>query len=123
MTNVKIVRAHRVGGYYEGRERPIVFKLEDEKVREEILKRKSRLKNTQIYIEEDFTAKMRETRRCLREAAKKVRENGKRTAVRLDRLIIDGQRYRWNAEKKDIEMERTNRGPKNGWGRGRSLAV
>ncbi len=55
LKGVGVVRAHRVGRQYEGRDRPIVVKFLNEKERAEILRRKSRLKNTSVFIEEDFS--------------------------------------------------------------------
>ncbi len=50
LKGVGIVRAHRVGKLMEGRDRPIVMKFVNEKERDEVLRRKNKLKSTTIYI-------------------------------------------------------------------------
>ncbi len=106
----EIVRAHRIGIYKEGRSRPIVMKLEKESDKEKIYKTKRELKGTAIYIEDDYSWKVRKQRFHLREVAKKEREAGRKVTVNFDKLSMDGIQFRWNLEEQRLErVQRQNR--------------
>lgn len=86
--NVRIERAHRVGKKTEERHRTIVLKMLDYKEKEMILSKASQLKNTGIYINEDFCADTLLKRKSLWEQVKMHRKNGKFATVRYDKLIV-----------------------------------
>ena len=52
---LKIERAHRIGKKENRKKRAIIFKLESWKQKEIILKKTNKLKNTGLYINEDFS--------------------------------------------------------------------
>ncbi len=81
LKDIEIVRAHRVGWKQGERPRPIVAKFGKEKQRELVLQAKSKLRQTEILIDEDFSAKLRTERRRLFEIVKKEREQGRRARV------------------------------------------
>ena len=45
----------RIGKYNEGRKRSIIVKLMPEKKKTEIMKQASKLKGTEIWLDEDFS--------------------------------------------------------------------
>ncbi len=45
--------------------------------------------------------------------AKQERAKGRRAIVRMDKIEIEGQRFRWNTDTKELEIER-HMVPKNG---------
>ncbi len=67
---VGITRAHRVGRYTQERGRLIVLKLDKESDKDKIMDAKVSLKGTRIYIEDDFSVRVRNQRRILLEMAK-----------------------------------------------------
>ncbi len=100
---VDIVRAHRLGVYKEGKRRPIVVKLETESDKEKINKAKRDLKGTSIFIDDDYSWRVRQQRLQLIEVAKKERSFGKRATLFFDKLNIDGTKYQWNLEENKLE--------------------
>ncbi len=74
-------------------------------MRRDILRRKSRHKNTTVFIEEDFSQRTREIRRNMFEVAKREWAKGKTAFVRSDKIDIGCQRFRWNTESKELELE------------------
>lgn len=47
--------AHRVGKFVDGKNRPVIVRVTNRKARAEVSKEKKKLKNSQIYINEDLT--------------------------------------------------------------------
>ena len=88
--HVEIERAHRMGRYNERNENPrtIIFKLLNWKDRETILNNSNRLKDTGIFINEDFSDATMEIRKELRKEKKKHREAGKYSVIVYDRSIV-----------------------------------
>ncbi len=89
------MRAHRVGWMQGERSRPIVMKFAKEKEREQVMMAKNKLKNTEIYIDEVFSAKLWMERRHLFELVRRERTQGRRARVRFNKIEIEGQLYRW----------------------------
>ena len=69
------------------RPRTIIFKILNYKDKLLILKNANRLKNTNIYINEDFSDATNEIRKELKVEMKRNRENGKYSRIVYDRLI------------------------------------
>ncbi|XP_065645415.1 uncharacterized protein LOC136075900 [Hydra vulgaris] len=95
--NIKIERAHQSGPRYIKKHRPIVLKLLNYKDKTEILKKSCKLKEKNIFINEDFSAETTEIRKGLRERMKKLRESGKFAIISYDKLVIRD----WTAKKRD----------------------
>ncbi len=103
LTGIDLVRAHRVGWAQGGRPRPIVVKFGREKERELVLQKKGKLKNTEVYIDEDYSAKLRTERRQLFEIVRKEQAQGKKARVRFNKIEIDGKLYKWSNEVKALQ--------------------
>ena len=92
--NVIIERAHRVGGYSQNRPRTIVLKLLNYEDKEKILSKASSLKNTNIYINEDYSVETSKLRQELFAQAKEHRSNGKFAKVLYNRLVVKDHKER-----------------------------
>ena len=88
---IEIERAHRTGNVKQnsGKARPIVVKFLRYKDKELILaKARAHLKNTTIYVNEDFSDLLRKKRADLIPAMKQAREQGNYAVINYDRLIV-----------------------------------
>lgn len=91
-----IIRAHRLPG--KKSPRMIVAKFQSWPKREELLKNKSKLKDTDLWIMEHFSRKVIAQRRVLFEEAKLMERNGEEAYVRFNRLHTANGIYRWDLE-------------------------
>ena len=82
-----IERAHRVGKANEERPRTIVLKLLNFKDKEDIMKSRKKLKNTGIYIDEDFSEATMKIRKDLRKQMKEERAKGMYSIISYDKLV------------------------------------
>lgn len=64
-----------------------------------IMRNKNRLRQTEIYIENDMTAEEREVQAKIRKLAKEERDKGKKTIVKYRKVIIDGVTLIWDQNK------------------------
>ncbi|XP_065674042.1 uncharacterized protein LOC136090987 [Hydra vulgaris] len=85
---IKIERAHRVGVSNENRERTIVMKLHDYEDKKTITDNASKLKGTNIFINEDYCSTTRKVRKELFAKAKIHRQNGYYAKVVYNKLIV-----------------------------------
>lgn len=85
---LKIERAHRIGKKENGKKRAIIFKLESWKQKEMILKKTNKLKNTGLYINEDFSDETMLIRKELFKEMKIKRDEGKFAKVVYDKLVV-----------------------------------
>lgn len=83
--------AVRLGRYEETKCRPVLIKLLSEKTKKEIMMNTGKLKGSEIWIEEDYSRKIREIRRKLVQEMKDRRNNGEEVYLRYDRLIVRGK--------------------------------
>ena len=85
-----IERAHRIGKLEPGIEKPrtIAVKFLSFKDRDTVLKNSKLLKNTGIYINEDFSDAVQQRRREQIPKMKQARERGKIAYFSYDRLVI-----------------------------------
>jgi len=74
----------------EGRE-VVIIRMDSWERKEEIMRRKKKLGNREIYIDNDLTQEGKEVQRKLREVARGERANGRRVEYR--RIEIEGQMY------------------------------
>ena len=72
----------------DGRPRTVVFKLLRFKDKEEILKRAKNLKGTNLYINEDYSDKVRQKRKELLPKLREARTQGKIAYLRFDQLVV-----------------------------------
>ena len=90
--------------------RPVTVTFRHFKDREDILKASRFLKITEdyVYITEDVSKSTRESQQELRKFLNLVRKTkpGVKASLRYDRLIIDGEVFFYNVEKKSVELIR-----------------
>lgn len=94
--SIEIERAHRIGNLKQnaGRPRPIVVKFLRYKDKELILaKAKAHLKRTGIYVNEDFSDRIRKKRAELLPAMKQAREKGNFAVISYDKLIVKPRQH------------------------------
>ena len=103
VSTVKIERAHRVGRKSE-KSRTIVLKLLDYNDKERILRKTKLLKNTGVYINEDFCNETVEKRKNLWKQVIEHRKNGKFAKIMYDRIIVNEFKSRSNTGK---DLDRT----------------
>ena len=88
-----IERAHRVvrreseGRSNNNTPRTIVAKMLDYKDREEIMRRRYKLKDTNFSVKEDFSKETVEIRKKLWEQVKKLRQDGKYAVIKYDKIV------------------------------------
>ncbi|XP_065645725.1 uncharacterized protein LOC136076179 [Hydra vulgaris] len=93
-------RAHRVGVANDKRERTIVLKLRDYEDKKTILERATKLKGTNIFLNEDFSFTTRKIRKELFDQAKIHRQNGYFAKVVYNKLIV--HEFRENTRNTDV---------------------
>jgi len=84
---IEIERAHR-NGRPGDRPRPIVVKFSRFKDKQSILRHAKLLKGTSIYINEDYSERIRQKRKDLLPALRAARERGQVAHIRYDKLVI-----------------------------------
>lgn len=94
-----IERCHRVGSHNEGKIRPIILKILDFRTKANILKNAYKLKGSNTYINEDFSARVRKLRKLLWQHSADVRKNGRKIRLHRDCLVVDNVRYIWDDAK------------------------
>ena len=88
--NIEFDRAHRVGTKSEA---PIIVKCTFYKDKLKILRNKSKLEGTQMYVKEDFPVNVRHIRKILGTLTKTHRDRGERVKVVYDHVYIDNKKY------------------------------
>ena len=96
---INIERAHRMGkknGRRDNNDRPrtIIIKLLNYKDKVKILKNAKKLKDTGIYINEDFSVETNEIRKNLKPQMNKARLEGKHAVIVYDRLITSAYKQK-----------------------------
>ena len=92
--SVSFERVHRLNT--KNKPRPIIAKFSSFKQRSEVFQSRKNLQNTNIYINEDFTRRVRDIRRNLRPVMKTHKEAGRNVTMVYDHLIVDGTRHDWD---------------------------
>lgn len=93
--DVKFDRVHRLNGRANS---PIVARCTFYKDKVRVLKEKKKLQGSQIFIGEDYTARVREVRKKLTPYLKKAKSEGKRATMVFDHLVIEGKKHFLNDE-------------------------
>lgn len=83
----------RVGKYSREKKRPILVKLNKERMRTKILQSTKNLKGTKIWINEDYPRDVRVERKMLVHQMKEARNKGCRAQIRYNKLIINDEVY------------------------------
>ena len=93
LTNISFDRVHRISS--RNGIQPIIASVTDYKDKIKILKERHRLKGTQIFLSEDYTARVRNVRKKLTPFIKQIRQQSKdiNVIMKFDHLILDGERY------------------------------
>jgi len=104
MHDVEIERAHRVGSQRLDN-CPIIAKFSRYKDRETILKtaRQTLTAQSQFSVREDFTERVQLHRRQLSHKLVTARNEGKFASLRFDKLVIDGDVYKFNEVTQSVE--------------------
>jgi ribA/ribD-fused uncharacterized protein len=91
----KFVRYHRLGPKLPNTVRPrmVIFKLHWFKDREAIWNKKNELKNTNIWLKEDFPAEINRRRSVLLPIFHEARKLNKVVSLRVDRLVLEGKTF------------------------------
>ena len=107
---IEIERAHRMGMLRPGRTRPVVVKFLKWGDKEKVKKSGKKLSGTNIFINEDFSARIRAHRRALVKYAKD-NADGRKWTVQYNTLIMDSKPYHFD-EERDMVVERRARAPR-----------
>ncbi|CAN8017777.1 unnamed protein product [Ixodes persulcatus] len=92
-----IARAHRIGAVSYSRCRPLIVKFANLKARDNILNSKSVLKNSSVFVNENFLPATRHARRKLIEFAKGTYPNVAFT-LRYNKLYVDKKVFVYSLE-------------------------
>lgn len=79
-----------------GKRSMLLVKLENFHEKQEIMKNKNKLKETDIYIENDLTLDERKIAANIRQIAKEQRRKGKQVKIGYKKMYIDKKLYTWN---------------------------
>ena len=109
LENVEIERAHRVKSK-DPEICPIIVKFSKYKDRDQILKcAKQKLKETCFFVQEDFTDRVKLCRFKLGKRLMEARKNGLYAALSFDKLTIENEIYKYDAENDRIQKIGTSR--------------
>lgn len=89
----------------------IEMKTFEEKLK--ILQNKKKLKNMKdqkIYIECDYTEREMEMQKIIRTRAAEEKKNGRIVKIGYGFLVIDGSKWKWNRDRKELERDVLGRG-------------
>ena len=104
LANVEIERAHRVGSRRSD-SCPIIAKFSKYKDRESILRaaRQNLNSQSQYSVREDYTERVQLHRRELTKTLVEARNQGKYASLRFDKLIVDGDTFKYNDANGTVE--------------------
>ncbi|XP_040359711.2 uncharacterized protein LOC121047998, partial [Ixodes scapularis] len=91
-----IERIHRLGRQIPGRIRPVIVKFADFRDKMKILNNCSKLKGTQISINEDFSKRVVEIRKHLWNSTADERKEGAKARLVFDKVKINNVLYAWD---------------------------
>ena len=95
VNNITFHRVHRIGAKNNTkRPRPIVAKFEHYKHKELIKSRGRELRGTGYGLNDQFPREIQERRKKLLPVLKLQREKGRKAALSVDKLYIDGKLFR-----------------------------
>ena len=88
--DIEFDRVHRLSGKPNS---SVVARCSFYKHKELIMKERSKLKGSSIFIAKDFSPRVREIRKALTPHLKTARNQGKRETMIYDHLLIDGKKF------------------------------
>lgn len=94
-------------------EKIIIAEVEAWTKKQEIMRQKSILRNTRVYIDNDLTAEELWVQREIRSIAKEQREKGCRVKVSYRRLKINDEEYVWDKREKGVKLANNPKTSKN----------
>ncbi|KAH9359803.1 hypothetical protein HPB48_015816 [Haemaphysalis longicornis] len=97
-----IERCHRLGAAKGRKPRPVIIKLLDYRTKLSILTNARKLKGTPVYINEDYSARVRLARRALWQNSEDLRKDAAKYKLKRDTLMIDDVCYMWDNVKNAI---------------------
>ena len=90
-TDISFDRVHRLRS--KVKPNPVIARFTFYKDSRRVLGARSKLRGSNIYINEDFTPRVRNIRKKLEPYLKKFRDEKKRVSMVFDHLFVDGERY------------------------------
>lgn len=98
--NIEIQEAYKIN------EKTCSVKLKDANDKQLVMENKRKLKNIQgepIFINNDLTRGEKEMKICIKKRAEEEKRNGKTVKIKFSKLIIDGQEWKYNRLKGELE--------------------
>ena len=74
----------------------ILVELESYEKKMEIMRSKSKIRNTKVYIDNDLTRTERDIQKEIVSIARKENSKGNKTNIGYQRLYINGKLFKWN---------------------------
>lgn len=102
VTSGNIERAHRLGRYRPSNNRPIIVNFSSFKIKQDLLSKGFKLKDSGFSVSEDFSANVRYERKQLLEFAREQESNFK---LRFNKLIIDGKTFIFDHDAKCVKAK------------------
>ena len=91
-TEIPIIEVRRIGKANTRGPRPILVRLPDYNTKVSVLKKRSQMKGTNIFINDDLTPLQKKNLAVLLDKMRKARNDGKSAYITRGCLIIDGNR-------------------------------
>ncbi|MGL4388825.1 MAG: hypothetical protein ACRCTJ_05485 [Brevinema sp.] len=83
-------------------EKNVLIKVDHWEKKKSIMKNKHKLKNSNIYIQDDLTINERKIQQEIVERARNERKKGKTVFIKYKSLCIDGKWWNWNDKEKGL---------------------
>ena len=103
--NISIDRAHRLKSS-SGRPAPIIARFTTFKDKERVMKERRKLKGSDVFINEDFSLNVRETRKQLKPFMSWFRSENKHASLVFDHLRVDGERFDYDPNTQTVLSKR-----------------
>ena len=87
--DILLEKVHRLSAKEDS---PIIARFTERRQKTAVLKARQKLKGTDIFVNEDFTERVRDVRRKLMPVLRDARESGKKATLVYDHLIVDGKK-------------------------------
>lgn len=88
---------------------PLLVKFTTMRKKLEVISHRRNLKDTKIYLDEDYSKDIVEKRKALKKIMKKFKDEGKQTYMKRDKLWVEGELWT-NDEQYDKEEENDDQG-------------
>ena len=84
----------------------VVVEMTDWEQKQNIMTAKYKLKDTEVYIDNDLTWEERKIQREIRSIARAEKEKGKRVKIGYQKIIIGDEIYTWDTKEKGVTLKR-----------------